>query len=84
MQFSAVRNKRQSIIGDQEEEASIDSSARRKEIDRIKEMLAKGEARPGQMKRIKYERIDKPFKKMTPQEKKLHIKFLWSRVRQHV
>ena len=31
--------------------------------------------------RTKYKRINKKFKNMTPDEKKIHIKFLWSRVR---
>ena len=31
--------------------------------------------------RTRYKKINKKFKRMTPEEKKLHVKYLWSRVR---
>ena len=31
--------------------------------------------------RTRYKKINKKFKRMTPEEKKLHVKYLWSRIR---
>ena len=50
----------------------------------IRERINNGEARMKNINQTKYQKINKPFKKMNEEEKKLHIKYLWSRVRHGV
>jgi hypothetical protein len=89
LEFNGVKNKRQSVMGslmasDNEGPKTPTSEERNKEIDNIRKMLAKGEVRPGLIKRTKHERVNKPLNKMTPAEKKQHTAFLWNLVREWV
>jgi hypothetical protein len=43
--------------------------------------LKAGEVTMSTISRTRYKKINKKFKRMTPEEKKLHVKYLWSRVR---
>ena len=63
------------------DQASISSSARKKEITQIRERLKNKELTMGSIPKTTYKRINKKFKKMTAEEKKLHIKFLWQKIR---
>ena len=52
-----------------------------KEIEMIRERIKAGEAKLKNVTQVKYKKIYKPFKRMTDEEKKMHVKYLWSRVR---
>ena len=57
---------------------SVSSSARAIEIVKIRERLANKEINFGNVTKDKnYKRINKKFKNMNEDEKKLHIKYLW-------
>ena len=55
----------------------MSSSARKKDIINIRERLKNKELTMASIPRTTYKRINKKFKKMTPEEKKLHVKYLW-------
>ena len=85
--ITSVKKKRPNLknyILDEEDANSISSSARRKEIEMIRERINNGEAKMKNINQTKYQKINKPFKKMSEEEKKLHVKYLWSRVRHGV
>ena len=63
------------------DQASMTSSARQNEIANIRERLKNKELTMGNIPKTTYKRINKKFKRMTPEEKKLHIKFLWQKIR---
>ena len=84
MQNNAVRKRRvdlQDFILDAEKAESQTTSARLNEIEKIKERIKAGEVTMQSVSRTRYKRINKKFKRMTPEEKKLHVKYLWSRIR---
>lgn len=60
---------------------SSSSSDRQKEIEQIRKRLQAKELNVSHFPSTTYTRINKKFKRMTPEEKKLHVKFLWQQVR---